>query len=207
MAYDLWSIVAAAAIAAAVPAAAQTERHLGKNLPTRAAVQDERITMPRFPSGWDQFPLQQGAIEVVEYVPKGQSPADWREKITLEVHHETNTMPVDVYQRRAVMQMRENCTGVVEGRLQSGVNNGFPSAFWTLGCRQDRRSKLGETRYTKVVQGTRTLYVLSRAWRTEPFGDAGPPLTKPQVDEAITFLTSSVVCANNADHPCPAEGK
>ncbi len=176
--------------------------NLGKAAPGRQALADEHIAMPRFPSGWVELSKQPGSIEVVEYVPQGQTASTWREKISLEIHHETNTLPIDAYQRRALGQMRENCVGVVEGRLQSGLNNGFPSAFWTLGCKRDKRGNFGETRYTKAVQGSVTLYMLSRTWRTEPFTQA-PQIRQGDLDDAVTFLTSSVVCASAAQHPCP----
>jgi hypothetical protein len=205
----------AAAAMLTAPAVAQTRAatggaasgaHLGKALPPRQVFGDERLVMPQFPSGWIEQPAQPGSIEVVEYLPKGQTVANWRDKITLEVHHDSNTLPLDAFQRRALGQMRENCEGVVEGRLQTGLNNGFPSAFWTLGCKRDRRGNFGETRYTKAVQGANTLYLLSRAWRTASFDDGQPPIGQQQVDEAVAFLTSSVVCANAAQHPCPASG-
>ena len=141
----------------------------------------------------------------MEYVPQGQSATNWREKISLEIHHDTNTLPIDAFQRRALGQMRENCSGVVEGRLQSGLNNGFPSAFWTLGCKRAKRGNYGETRYTKAVQGSFTLYMLSRTWRTTPFTQ-DPPIRQADIEDALTFLTSSVVCANDARHPCSTAG-
>jgi hypothetical protein len=179
--------------------------HLGKDLPPqRQAFSDEHIVMPQFPGGWIAQPAQEGSIEVVEYLPKGQTPANWREKITLEIHHDSNTLPLDAFQRRALGQVRENCDGVVEGRLQTGLNNGFPSAFWTLGCKRNKKGNYGETRYTKGVQGTSTLYLLSRAWRTPAFTDS-PPVTPAQVEEAVAFLTSAVVCGNAVAHPCPVD--
>lgn len=177
--------------------------NLGKAAPGRQVLDDEHIAMPYFPSGWIELSKQPGAIEVVEYVPQGQTAANWREKISLEIHHDTNTLPIDAYQRRALGQMRENCLGVVEGRLQSGLNNGFPSAFWTLGCKRDKRGDYGEMRYTKAVQGSVTLYLLSRSWRTPSFTQA-PQIRQSDIDDAVGFLTSSVVCANAAQHPCPA---
>ena len=188
--------------AALAQSAAPRGSNLGKATPGRQVLDDEHIVMPHFPSGWVELSKQPGSIEVVEYVPQGQTAANWREKISLEVHHDNNTLPIDAFQRRALGQMRENCTGVVEGRLQSGLNNGFPSAFWTLGCKRDKRGAFGEARYTKAVQGSQTFYMLSRMWRTPPFAQT-PQIRQSDIDEAVAFLTSAVVCANAAQHPCP----
>ncbi len=96
------------------------------------------------------------------------------------------------------------CTGVVEGKFQSGLNNGYPSAFWTLGCEHNKASGLGETHYTKAIQGAGALYILSRIWRTPAYGKQGPNILPREIDGAVAFLTSSVVCdANSKQSPCP----
>lgn len=180
------------------------QTHLGKTLPQRGpAHTDEHIVMPQFPNGWVQQPTQTGAIEVVDYYPTGQTDTTWTDRITLEVHHRSNTLPIDVFQRRALSLMRENCVGVVEAPLQTGVNNGFPSAFWILACKKNKEGNYGEVSYTKAVQGYGTLYLLSRSWRTQPFANGAPPVPKSQIDAAVNFLTTSVVCAESAQHPCP----
>ena len=73
-----------------------------------------------------------------------------------------------------------------------------------MGCMHDDRGTFGETRFTKAIQGGSTLYILTRAWRTAPYGDKGPPLSADVLAEAREFLGSSVVCADNTPHACPA---
>lgn len=172
-----------------------------------SARHDEHIVMPKFPAGWIEQTPTAGAVEIVEYLPHDQTEATWREKITLEIDHNSTTLPIDAFQRRALAQLRETCTGVIEGKLQTGVNNGFPSAFWILGCKQDKRGTFGELRYTKAVQGKEAMYLLSQVWRTPVYPDGTPPVTQQQADEAVAFLSSAVVCADSADHPCPAAAK
>lgn len=175
-------------------------------LATTAAAQTvgERMTMPQFPGGWEQIAAQPGNIEVIQYAPKGQTAAAWRDLIVLEVHHGAKTLPLDALYRRAMSQNRSACDGVIEGNFQSGVNNGFASAFWTEGCKKRKSGGQGETRYTKVIQGADRVYVLSRAWRTAPYGDKGPDISARDLQDAMAFLTSSVAC-NDGDskHPCP----
>lgn len=172
---------------------------------TAAQTVGERITMPQFPAGWEQLSAAPGNIEVIQYAPGGQSAANWRDAIILEVHHGIKTLPLDALYRRAQSQNRAECDGVVEGQFQSGVNNGFASAFWTAGCKRRKNGGLGETRYTKVIQGADRVYVLMRVWRTAPFGDKGPDIPQRDIQDAMAFLTSSVVCADgDAKHPCPA---
>jgi hypothetical protein len=171
-----------------------------------AAEAPEQFVMPQFPAGWAPSATHQDADQqITEYVPKGETDSRWESKITVEMYRHLN-LPLDALQRRALAQIRDTCDGVIEGKFQSGVNNGFGSAFWTLGCKKLRNQpKVGETRYTKAIQSHGSLFVITRTWRTKAYGDDGPPISPAAVQEAIGFLSSSVVCEpNSAEHPCPA---
>lgn len=188
------------ALAAAAPAGTATQ-----DMPPPAKpVSAERLTMPLFPNGWSAAASTRGNIEVIDYLPDGQTLADWRDRITLEVYHELNTLPLDALYRRAQAQARGQCDGVIEGRFQSGVNNGYPSAFWTIGCKRDLATGLGETRYTKAIQGDARVYVLSRAWRTPAYGDEGPAIAPRAIEDAVAFLSTSIACNDgDAQRACP----
>ncbi len=173
------------------------------SLPARA---EERLAMPMFPTGWAESFARPGDQEIVEYVPPGQTAENWQRKITLEIYHNLNNLPLDTFQRRAAARNREVCDGVVEGSFQSGVNNGFASAFWTLGCEGNRITGKGEARYTKIIQGASGLYILSQVWRTPAYAKAkgGPNIPALEIEAAMAFLTSAVICdADNPQHPCP----
>lgn len=173
-------------------------------LPAPKPLSGERLSMPLFPNGWKEVSTTRGNIEIIDYVPKTETIAKWRNRITLEVYHELNTLPLDALQRRAQGQNRGACDGSIEGPLQSGLNNGFPSAFWVLGCKRNRDSGMGETRYTKAIQGAERVYILTRAWRTPAFGDDGPDIPKRELEDAVAFLTASIACSDgSAEHPCP----
>ncbi len=174
--------------------------------PTRKPLAPERLVMPLFPAGWTEVYRDNGAVEVVEYLPEGQSVNNWQDKIQLQVYNELNDLPLDAIQRRMQGLNRNRCTGVIEGLLQSGLNNGYPSAFWTLGCRYLNNSAgegIGETQYTKAIQGETSLYILSRLWRTAAFGQDGPALSAQSINDGVAFLTTAKVCVpNSSDHPC-----
>jgi hypothetical protein len=157
------------------------------------AFADERLAMPQFPVGWVEAFSRGGDQEMVEYVPPGQTATTWQRKIVVEVYHSFENLPLDTLQRRAASQNRDSCRGVVEGKFQSGVNNGYPSAFWTLGCKRDKRSGLGEARYTKAIQGRSGLYMLTQIWRT-PAYETVPNISVQEIEGVMSFLTSSVVC-------------
>lgn len=186
-----------------MPVIAQETRPVS---PDRKPLAAERLVMPLFPAGWDEVYRDNGIVEVVEYLPTGQTPEDWQGKILLQVYNELNDLPLDAIQRRMQGLNRNRCTGVIEGPLQSGLNNGYPSAFWTLGCRYVNDSGTvggGETHYTKAIQGSTSLYVLTRIWRTPAFGGDGPALSASTINDGVAFLTTAVVCVPGSEnHPC-----
>jgi len=174
-------------------------------LPKQKPLSAERLAMPLFPAGWTAVTTNRGNIEVLDYVPAGETVTAWRNKITLEVYHDLTTLPLDALYRRTQGQNRDACQGVIEGQFQSGLNNGYPSAFWTLGCKKNRDTGVGETRYTKAIQGQNRVYLLTRAWRTPAYGDEGPEIPRREMEDAMAFLTTSVACADNdTEHPCPS---
>lgn len=174
--------------------------------PDREPLAAERLLMPLFPSGWKEVFRSRESIEVVEYIPEAQSAASWQDKVQLQVYNNLNDLPLDAIQRRTQGQNRNRCTGVIEGPLQSGLNNGYPSAFWTLGCRYIKSGEgkgFGETQYTKAIQGQSSLYVLSRIWRTPTFAQDGPEIAIESINDGVAFLTTSIVCVPRSDdHPC-----
>jgi hypothetical protein len=165
----------------------------------------EHLVMPQFPKGWTESSTIAGEVEVAEYIPRNQDAKTWTDKISIQVYHKAKDLPIDAYQRRAVAQTRATCDGVIEERLQTGVNNGYPAAFWRLWCKKDKEGNFGETIYTKAIQGTQELFILSRSWRMPPFGDDGPTGLSRQVsNDAISFLSSATLCTDGPPHPCPS---
>ena len=174
--------------------------------PPPKPVAAERLVMPLFPAGWNMVTNNQASdVEVVEYVPDGESPNLWREKITLQIFHGLNSLPLDAIHNRARTSHFDACAvGPIGGTLQMGDSNGYLSAFWTLGCQRNKQSGNGETIYAKAVQGVNTLYVISRMWRTPPFSGEGPPITAGSIQDGLAFLTTTVICDDgNPAHPCP----
>lgn len=168
------------------------------------AAEPEQLVMPQFPSGWTKVLSREGQEQLDEFVPTGETKDNFQDKITVEVYHKLN-LPLDTLQRRAVAQAHDACDGIIEGKFQSGVNNGYASAFWTLGCKHLKRTTFGETRYTKAIQSGDTLHVITRLWRTKSYADKGPDIAPPSIQEGTQFLITSVVCQKGSpQHPCPA---
>lgn len=193
------------ALVAALVGLALSPAFAQMTIPQQKPLSNERLSMPLFPAGWKDVTTNRGNIEVLDYVPATETITAWRNKITLEVYHDMTTLPLDALYRRMQGQNRDACQGSVEGKFQSGLNNGYASAFWTLGCKKNRETGVGETRYSKAIQGDARVYILTRAWRTPAFDDQGPDVPRRELEDAMAFLTTSVACVDgDAAHPCPA---
>lgn len=191
------------AFAAFVATFAATSAVGQMSIPQQKPLSNERLSMPLFPAGWKEVATNRGNIEVLDYVPATETVTAWRNRITLEVYHELNTLPLDALYRRTQGQNRAACLGTIEGKFQSGVNNGYPSAFWILGCKKNRDSGMGETRYTKAIQGDNRVYILTRAWRTPAYGEQGPDIPKREIQDAMALLTTTTACVDGAaKRPC-----
>lgn len=177
-----------------------------QNAPPPKPLAAERLVMPLFPGGWNMVTNSQASdVELVEYVPAGETSQQWQEKITLQIFHGLNSLPLDAIHNRARTNHVENCdVGPIAGTLQTGDSNGYFSAFWTLGCQRTRQTGHGETVYAKAIQGVETLYVVTRSWRTAPFAGEGPPIPSGSIQDGLAFLTTTVICDDqNPAHPCP----
>ncbi len=158
------------------------------------------------PVGWVEAArtTQKGA-DVLAYVPQGQSASDWTDMLTVQIFGGMAALPAQTYYDRARGNVAKTCDGPRAGVLQSGLSNGYPSAFWVLGCGRNRGTGLGETSFFRIIQGDSALYMAQRTWRTKTYTDGGPPVADAAAQQAIEVLRSFGVCNPLADgHACPA---
>ncbi|MQX37334.1 hypothetical protein [Roseospira navarrensis] len=158
------------------------------------------------PPGWvEVFRDDRPRSGVVHLVPPDQSGADWRDMVTVQVLKTPEPPALEALHARARARYEAACDAVRGGGLQTGETNGLDTGFWTLACGTNRDSGLGETAFFKAMRGVEGVYLVQRAWRTDPFDpDQGPALTAEQQRAAIDRLATAVVCVpDSAAYPCP----
>lgn len=158
------------------------------------------------PEAWAEVARsrQQGA-DVIAYVPRGQDAESWTDMLTLQVYSGMTALPAQAFYERSLANVQKVCDGAQAADMQSGLSNGYPSAFWVLGCGRNRATGVGETSFFRLIQGDGALYMAQRTWRTETYTEGGPPVTPQETQAAIELLSSFSVCNPQApDHPCPA---
>lgn len=158
------------------------------------------------PTDWREVARNrvQGA-EVVAYTPAGQDATTWTDMLTVQVFPEMTALPASSFYERTRTTYRETCEDTRGGAMQTGLSNGYPSAFWVLGCGRHGPTGVGETSFFRLIQGDQGLYLAQRTWRTEPYAaDQPPPVPAEQQDQAVILLGTFGVCdPTSPDHPCP----
>lgn len=159
------------------------------------------------PASWQEASRHtvQGT-DVVVYVPPGQNAQQWSDMLTVQVFHGMTALPADAFYERTRRAYQDGCADSRAGDMQTGLSNGYPSAFWVLGCGRHAAAGVGETSFFRLIQGDRALYLAQRAWRTAPYAaQEAPPVTPDQQQEAVRLLGTFAVCDPTTDgHPCPA---
>ncbi|MBB4287490.1 hypothetical protein [Roseospira goensis] len=191
-------------LAGARPAAAQEGPGQGgtAGLPFGGA---ERLVFEA-PAGWTAVQRdERDALRVLHLIPEDQDPAAWRDMIAVQVLKTPQPPPLGALHDRAAAGYEADCERSLGGGLQSGETNGYETGFWTLGCSRNTRSGLGETAFFKAMRGLEGIYIVQRAWRTEPFDPtAGPGIAPDQQRAAIALLQQATVCIpDSRAHPCP----
>lgn len=156
------------------------------------------------PEGWVQVTTERrGDMEMVEYVPADQEPTAWRDRLTVQVFEGATEVAAAQFQANARAGFERACEKVTAGNLQVARSNGYPSAFFVLGCHRHRTQGHGETTFFRLIQGYQALYVVQRAWRTAPYDVQGPPIPQAERSAAVHLLQSMSVCfPGEPRHPC-----
>jgi len=160
----------------------------------------------RIPDGWKEVvrTRQQGA-DIVAYVPQEQNATQWTDMLSIQVFQGMTALPAQSFYERYSTSYRKSCETVRIGQMQTGVSNGYPSAFWIMACGNQLQAGTGETSFFRLVQGNKALYVAQRTWRTARFdAQKTSPITGPASDVAIETLKHFGLCdPSMADRPCP----
>lgn len=157
------------------------------------------------PPRWQEIDrtLQQN-VDMITFVPQGQTAQAWRDMVILQVYRDMTALPAEALRDRALAALRAACEDATAGEMQTGLSNGYPSAFWPTACTLNSQTGGGEIAYFRSLQGNDNLYVVQRVWRTPPFGDEPPTLPEAEKQEAVNILKALTVCQpRSADHPCP----
>ena len=155
----------------------------------------QEVVIAATPSGYkasDPIKTDKNVIQLL--YPKGESPNNWTERLTLEAFPELIDHTPSAFQK-AIQGPSENCKDgkVISSRV--GQDDGYAFAVWSETCAGSSAGKT-EFRFNKVIQGHDNLYVITRSFQFAP--------SEAQTQQFQSYLASVKVCdSKRSGQPCP----
>jgi len=171
--------------------------------PARAG---ERLLIPEMP-GWKVIDTHNDSVaDVTELIPAAETAETWTRRFTVQAFR-GSPMSASAFLDGLVARTDEVCDGIKAEPVRPIVVPGAEAARRAIGCGRYKGDGKGSYTLFTAVRGARALYVLSRAWRGEPYRVAGP-LPVPAGELAEWAATADAVRLCDADdpaRPCPKE--
>ena len=156
----------------------------------------QRPVTNNFVKGWENHTKQ---LDMVEYVPKGETVEDWSQMITLQKMHSSSIKGEMLFASMA-QGFQEACGSVKPIELGKDDNdNGYSSIMWTLICPLNPQTKKPETVFVKAIEGKEGLHIIQWAYRSIP--------SKNDAMQVVSYLNKVYVCDNSKAHPCKKTAK
>jgi hypothetical protein len=170
-----------------------------------AALQGENLLVPPMPTGWVKaYDAHGNGINMVEYVPSGQTVDNWSEMINVEVFHGRSDASAQSLKQKVTEGFRLNCEGLAVSDLGNGTTSGLPAGRWITFCGKVKETGKGEITYFQAIGGKQNFYLVQRAHRLPPFDAAKPPFESSRLAEWQKFFDQVSVCdAGDPKRPCP----
>ncbi len=141
-----------------------------------------------------------------DWLPEGQSLADWRDRITVQVVPELAGEPPPDFLDRMANLRAQTCAHMFATEVESANLNGFAVGLRVIACTRDKRTGTGEVIVMRALTGARALYVIQRVFRVAPFQAQAFPLSGEALDRARAAIEFGFACQRGSvERPCPAE--
>lgn len=140
---------------------------------------------------------EQGPMTIAEYVPQGETVADWSQMVTVQVFHNLENVEPDKFAEGIKSRWLAQCAGSDVHKAKEGQENGYKFSLWLFACPMNTRTGKPENMFTKIISGGDSLYSVQYAYRSA--------LTKEIIGPTVTYLAGIRVCDTRLpDRPCPA---
>jgi hypothetical protein len=159
-------------------------------------LQDENLLIS-VPQGWEMVTSdKQDGITLSEFVPKGQTAADWRQMITIQIFHNLRKTDAKGFLDKmtdAAKSQNQNDLFVARS-LDMPENGEYPSHGVLWYCGQAKYSGKGEVTLIRAIRGQDALYLVQRAWRQEPFTSIKQAsVSQKDIDDGVAYLKKANV--------------
>ena len=161
-----------------------------------ADLKDENL-LCRVPNGYKvDFQNKQNKLITIEMVPVNESVNSWSEMVTVQIFLGLKNVTPDQMKTRLEKLWMATCKDSAGATMKSGVENGYPFTLWLLNCPLNESTGKQEFTFFKAIQGNDSLYLVHKAFKSEP--------TKEQMAIWIKYLKDAIVCDSRlSDRKCP----
>ncbi len=165
----------------------------------------EEYYIAALPAGWTQPDVSaKQDVRHGDWFPAGQTPAQWADRITLQVVPELAGKAPRTFLDQITNLRGEVCDGVFATEVETAVLNGFPTGFRIIACTRDTRTNTGAVAVLRVVTGDRALYVSQRVFQVAPFAPGRLPVSGDALEAARRAIEYGLPCRRgDPARPCP----
>jgi hypothetical protein len=149
--------------------------------------------LPGYPTAGTQ--TKQDNVVTTTWLPNGETADNWTDMMMSVVFPGSKEQPQD-YEATQEKAWMPNCALLSVKQLSTGVEQGYPTALWQVGCANNPATGKPEYAWFKAILGNDSLYVMSRTFRFD--------LSSDQQKAAVLSVNSAIVCGTKPGDPkCP----
>ncbi len=160
-----------------------------------AGLEDENILVPLAAGFTAASRGRQGQMDIIEYVPTGETVKDWSRMITTQVFHGAHSVDPDTLPTGIAKSWAVACPGGVGAPTGHSTENGYAVSTWAFRCPLNPQTQKPENMWMKVISGADALYSVQYAYRRALSDDLAGP--------AVSYLKNVQVCDTRTTmHSC-----
>ena len=143
-------------------------------------------------------------LSTSEYVPAGQTEANWSEMISVQILLEAGSSDPDLMLTKVANHLRKECANFSIKPIQlTGISNIYPSVTMQTFCEKKNGSENGEIGIVRGIAGKESFYLLQKLWRTKSFKDEDEvPINLEQRKFWLGFIAYLGICSPKLNN-CP----
>ncbi|MBK1696744.1 hypothetical protein [Rhodovibrio salinarum] len=147
-----------------------------------------------------------GRVVHMAWLPEGQETDNWADKVSIQLFPGETGITGKQLLDQIARRYAQDCRNLLGTQTDVQQTRGRTVAFRLLGCTKHAQTGRGELALFRVVEGTESLYLVQRAWRTPTFDTEHLPFSRDILGKTRLWLQGGRVCQANspeAEFACP----
>lgn len=142
-------------------------------------------------------------VEISEYIPAGQTPEEWKERITVQIMHGVKGADPESILGKLLSAAERACDNLGARVIPFQQGSDYSTRGVIQGCGHVRDSPYGEFTIIRAIAGKNNLYVIQKAWRLPAWETSeSPGVSDDEILKWLDYLGSARVC-DTRERNCP----